>query len=336
MRKIYTMLTESLTKIALKRGGFIKPLILPYSEKTKGTGLMNPSILYDNGKFILCLRHVNYTLYHSEKKMFTHEWGPLIYLHPETKPWKLITTNYYVELDDSFNISKYIPVDTSKMDKPPIWDFVGLEDARMIRWDGKLYLSGVRRDTTTNGQGRIELSEIKVGFESVKEISRVRTEPPLDTNSYCEKNWMPVLDKPYHYVKWSNPTEIVVADINTGLTKQLFIPSLERIPMDRDFRGGSQLIPWRGHYLALTHEVLLWYDKIGRKDGIYRHRFLLWDSNFKLVKWSDDFTFMGGEIEFACGLALKDGMFICSYGFQDNSACLTGVPEKVVEELLGL
>jgi predicted GH43/DUF377 family glycosyl hydrolase len=330
------MITEPLTKIALKRGGFLKPIILPYSEKTNGTGLMNPSILLDNGKLIMCLRHVNYTLYHSEKKLFPHEWGPLIYLHPETKPWKLLTTNYYVELDDSYNISKFSQVDTTKMDKTPIWDFVGLEDARLIRWNGKLYLSGVRRDTTTNGQGRIELSEITLKENTVEEVSRVRLQPPIDPSSYCEKNWMPILDKPYHYVKWSNPTEVVVADIKNGNTKQLFIPKTERVPVDRDFRGGSQLIPWRDHYVALTHEVLLWFDKAGRKDGIYRHRLLLWDNKFNLVKWSDDFTFLGGEIEFACGLVHKDGMFIASYGFQDNSACISGIPEKMFEELLGL
>ena len=127
------MISEPLTKIALKRGGFLKPVILPYSKTTNGTGLMNPSILIDNGKFTMCLRHVNYTLYHSEKKQFIHELGPLIYLHPETKPWKLITTNYYVQLDDSLNMTNYTVVDTTKMDTPPIWDFVGLEDARLIR-----------------------------------------------------------------------------------------------------------------------------------------------------------------------------------------------------------
>ena len=37
-------------------------------------------------------------------------------------------------------------------------DFIGLEDGRLLKWNDKYYLTGVRRDTTTNGQGRMELS----------------------------------------------------------------------------------------------------------------------------------------------------------------------------------
>ena len=68
-------------KIALDNGGSIHPLIIP-SNLTNGTGLMNPAVYNDNGKIIVNLRHVNYTFYHSEKKTFQHQWGPLTYEHP--------------------------------------------------------------------------------------------------------------------------------------------------------------------------------------------------------------------------------------------------------------
>ena len=38
--------------------------------------------------------------------------------------------------------------------------FVGLEDARVVRWNNQLYICGVRRDVYDNGQGRMELCEI--------------------------------------------------------------------------------------------------------------------------------------------------------------------------------
>lgn len=164
-----------LAKIALDNGGSIHPLIIP-SNLTNGTGLMNPSIYLDGDKLLVNIRHVNYTFYHSEKKIFQHQFGPLTYVHPE-HDMHLRTDNYYCELDEYFNITRFNKVDMSKFDTyEPMWDFVGLEDARLFRWDGKLYMSGVRRDTTTNGQGRMELSEIEVGVDSVKEISRVRIE----------------------------------------------------------------------------------------------------------------------------------------------------------------
>ena len=107
-------------------------------------------------------------------------------------------------MDDDLNISRYNKIDTTKkLDKEPLWDFVGLEDSRIFRWEGDLYISGVRRDTTENGQGRMELSKIEVTEDAVKEVSRVRIDPPKDPNSYCEKNWMAITDitLAWHYVK---------------------------------------------------------------------------------------------------------------------------------------
>ena len=129
----------------------------------------------------------------------------MTYIHPEDDI-KLRTWNWLLDVDEHYQIIEYTKTDTSKFDTyEPKWDFVGLEDARLVRWDDKLFQVGVRRDTTTNGQGRMELSEID---ENGVEISRQRIPTPSE-NSYCEKNWMPVLDQPYTFIKWSNPTEIV-------------------------------------------------------------------------------------------------------------------------------
>jgi hypothetical protein len=54
------------TQQALTCGGDISPLVIP-AELTKQTGLMNPSVFIDSdGDILVNLRHVNYTLYHSE------------------------------------------------------------------------------------------------------------------------------------------------------------------------------------------------------------------------------------------------------------------------------
>ena len=326
------MLNKSLGQLALENGGIIKPLIIP-SEYTNGTGLMNPSILIKDDKIIIILRHVNYTIYHSEKKIFLHEWGPLVYVHPENYQ-KLKTTNFYCELDFNYNIKRIDVVDTSTLDVEPLWEFVGLEDARIINWDNKLFLSGVRRDTTTNGEGRIELSEIEVNDLSVKEISRTRIDPPNRVNSYCEKNWMPIIDKPFHYVKWTNPTEIVYANLETKVAEQIYVGEYEFL--NKDLRGGSQLISWKEYYIAITHEVSLWHDSMGRKNAVYTHRIVLWDKNFNRIKWSDEFSFLNGNIEFCAGLAFHNGNFLITFGFQDNAGYLLSVPEHIIEQIINL
>jgi hypothetical protein len=54
---------------------------------------MNPSIYNDQGELWMILRHVNYALYHSEKRKFHHSYGPLQYIHPENDR-TLTTWNY--------------------------------------------------------------------------------------------------------------------------------------------------------------------------------------------------------------------------------------------------
>lgn len=322
---------NNFAKLAIENGGSIHPLIIP-SELTNGTGLMNPSILVEDGKIRVIIRHVNYTFYHSEAKLFQHQWGPLTYVHPE-HDMHLRTINYYCELDESFNITRYNKIDTSKFDNyEPLWDFVGLEDARLFRWGGKLYTSGVRRDLDTIGTGRMELCEIEVLEDSVVETSRFRIPPPNDPNSYCEKNWMPVLDQPYHYIKWTNPTELVKVDPNKKTCETVMVTTPIELP--NALRGGSQVIPWGEYHLALTHEVEPLTSEVGRKDAIYRHRFVVWDKDWNIVRTSKDFAFMDGHVEFCVGIAEYGDDFLITYAFQDNGSYLLRVNQDVVLDFI--
>jgi hypothetical protein len=325
---------NNLVRRCLLEGGIIRPLLIPASE-TGGLGIMNPSILIENDDILVNLRQVNYTFYHSEKKTFLHPWGELVYIHPEADQ-HLRTWNWFCKLDNTLNIKSQFKIDTSLFDTyQPQWEFVGLEDGRLVKWDEKYYLTGVRRDTTTNGEGRMELSELKITDSYVKEISRVRIEPPNDKNSYCEKNWMPILDQPFTYVKWSNPTEVVEVNPITGASKTTHLINHLNLSLKRDIRGGSQLLSiGGGRYLALTHEVDLFKSKTGRKDATYYHRFLVWDKNWNIISYSDEFLFMDGLVEFSIGIADYDNHFLITFGFQDNSAYILKAPKSTIYDLL--
>jgi hypothetical protein len=322
---------RNFVKYILNSGGDIFPLILP-SEFTNGTGLMNPSVMIKDGKIIVLIRHVNYTFYHSEKKLFQHPYGPLTYIHPENDV-HLRTWNWYCELSDKFEIEKFCKVDTSKFDTyETLWEFIGLEDARLIEWDKKLFICGVRRDTTTNGQGRMELSEIEVSENGVQEINRKRIELLTNPDSYCEKNWMPILDMPFHYIKWTNPTELVKVDIETAFSEIVKFGSSINLP--RDLRGGSQVLPFKDGYFAITHEVDLFKSEAGRKDAVYYHRFVLWDKNFNITKVTPEFHFMNADVEFCIGLAEYKDDYLITFGFQDNAAYIVKCPKKFIEEFI--
>lgn len=321
---------NNLCQLALANGGSVNYLILP-SNITQGLGLTNPSILLIDGHYILNLRHVQYALYHSEgQQKYQTMWGPLAYLNPEDDV-TLRTTNYLCKLDpNTLLIDEYIKVDTSKLDVTPVWEFIGLEDARIVYWENDIFLTGVRRDTKPDGEGRMELS--KLGINSA-ETERYRIEPP--THSYCEKNWMPILDMPFHYVKWTNPTEIVKVDPKTGTSETVHLVE-QNITFPRDIRGGSQVIAYQDMHIALTHEVDLWFNEQGKKDAHYYHRFIVWDKDWNIIYHSDAFKFMGGNIEFSCGLAFDGTHFIIPFGFQDSTAFILKVPESVVASLCNI
>ena len=188
------------------------------------------------------------------------------------------------------------------MDVKPIWTFVGLEDARLVKWDDKYFMCGVRRDTTTNGQGRMELSEIVITKDKVLEINRNRIEVS-DVNSYCEKNWMPIIDEPFNFVKWTNPTEIVKVNLEKDNCKQIYINNL-RYKLPYDIRGGSPLIEWdKNSYICITHEVdFTLKNHNGFKNADYYHRFIIFNKDYSIKYISDSFNFMTAKIEFCIGL----------------------------------
>jgi hypothetical protein len=314
-------------KFVLENGGSIHSLIIPPVD-LRGPSLTNPSVYLDGEKLWVNLRNINYTLYHSEKKKFEHHWGPLVYIHPEND-LHLRTHNIMCEMNEDLTIKSYHHVDTTALDKPPLWEFVGLEDSRIVRWDGKLYLTGVRRDTTTNGQGRMELSELEVSENGVKEVSRFRVPSPGNDDSYCEKNWIPILDMPYHYIKWSNGTEIVRVDMQKGTCETVVLKSWKDMGCV-DLRGGSQVLSYNGYRFCVNHETFLFNSKQGRKDGTYRHRFVVWDNDWNLVKVSEQFSFMEAEIEFAVGMAEYGDNYLITFGYQDNAAYILRVPKKVL------
>lgn len=315
------MAVNNLAKKVLENGGNIYPLTFPTQQKT---ALFNPSILVRGDKVLINIRHCQYTLIHTDSK-FESRWGPLLYLNPENDI-SLTTTNYLGEWKDNQLINPTL-IDTTHLDVKPLWEFVGLEDCRLVDWDNKLYLTGVRRDTETTGIGRMELSEIN----SYREIRRYRIPTPNKVESYCEKNWMPILDMPFHYVKWCNPVEIVKVNIG-GDTEQVYIG--KELGYTKDMRGGSQVITIGEHRFCIVHETDYWRNNQNNKDATYRHRIICFDKDWNIIKRTETFNFMTGLIEFCCGLAEWNDKILITYGYSDNSAYLLELPKDYFLKLV--
>ena len=332
---------KNICKLALEAGGDINSLIIP-SHETGGDGVTNGTIIKVDGKWLMNLRRVAYALFHAENNQKFHSpWGPLVYFNPEDDI-TLTTMNYMCELDsDNLELLKWTKTDTTKLDVKPIWEFVGHEDVRLAHWDNTLYQTGVRRDTTANGEGRMELSTIeKSGCCDWVETERLRLSTPdgklsAEGGSYCEKNWMPINDMPYHYIKWSIPTEVVKVDPITGKVDVVALVQQSNFKTPRDIRGSSNVIKYKDMWVAIIHECDLGYDIDGKKDAVYHHRILCWDKDWNLIKMSETFNFMTGQVEFTCGLALDGDNFLIPFGFQDHTSFILKLPTSVFDFLIG-
>ena len=319
----------NLVKKAVLHGGQLAPLVIPNVMNS-----MNPSIFIDDdGEILVNVRSVNYLLYHSEnEQQFPSRWGPLAYLHPENDQ-RLVTENYLIRLNSNLVMTHFTKVEMLDL-HTPIWEFHGLEDARLVQWLGGYYLIGVRRDTTDNGVGRMEYTTLALdrGKWTAKEVARKRIPAPLLDDSYCEKNWQPVLDKPFTFIKWHSPVEVVQAFPDKLETTQLMVK--QGIQPSKDQRGGSQLVRWGNQYISISHEVDLFKNYLGQKDAIYRHRLCVWDDDLNLVGLSKEFSFLDFKIEFCVGLAVHQGDALISFSVCDNAAFVLRVPKLLVEDLI--
>jgi predicted GH43/DUF377 family glycosyl hydrolase len=322
------------SKYIVTHGGYVKPLEIPV-EMSEGLGLCNPSVFIDNDGKILCnIRRVNYLFHQSLSYHWSSAYGPTNYHHPDNDV-NLRTENYMCELDDNLEIKDGSLKHINYMPYEPKWHFTGEEDVRIVRWDGKLFVTGCRRDTEDTGISRMELTELD---GNMNEMSRTRVPAPEKNDTYCEKNWMAILDKPYQYVKWCNPLQIVEYDTETKTTKEVLLKDQKIESEDAlgDIRGSSQVIKVDNYYVALVHEVNLWTNRYSERAAIYYTRFIVWDENWDTVKLSQRFWFMNIPIEFTNGLAFDGKDFIIPFSVYDNAAFIARLSKEAVFQFIGI
>jgi len=247
---------------------------------------------------------------------------------------QLNNTNFshFAVLNSDFQIKEKFIIDISKFDALPLCEYCGLEDARLVKWDNKMYLCGNNRyDFPILGRRRVYLSEVQIENGVMSEISRYCLPSPEANDSDWEKNWMPILDMPYHFVRWSDPTEIVKYDIEKNTTT--VVHKKEKNTELENLRGSSQVISWKNGYLAVVHENyytqnIKWPDKTG-------HRFLFWDKDWNLIKVSDEFFFFNHGIEFCAGFIYQDNQFLLSISINEQENFIIKCPSSIIEEMLG-
>lgn len=289
-------------------------------------GWSNPSIAYNpyDQLFYCCVRNTNYTIKRNHKH--------LTYCASTAKDGHYETINYIgtspepVNVPFTFREVKDIPNRQHYSDK---W---GLEDARLVFWNNVMYLSGTRRDHNKGMIGRIECELIQDIGGELKVGDFYRWDGLDNDCTFCEKNWMPIVNMPFTYMTVPEPVLVNKCNISDWHLKP--IKGEEYFALSCTFpgtlRGSSQVIPYKDGYIAVLHAA----SKDVKGQWQYIHCFRTYSKDFEVLETSPMFKFEGEDVEFCCGMCFKDNTFYVSYSLMDNNAKLAILSEETVENLL--
>ena len=319
----------------LLRGGHIQPTGFK-DYNSMWPAYCNPSIFYDekNNRFLMIQRNVSYVLNGSKGKLW-NSWGPLHYSIPQERYDWLETRNFLGKTDDPM-ASDWGFKEIQMKPRTQMWSFRGLEDARCVRWNGKLYAIGVRRDDNTTGVGRMEIVELD---KQGNEVRAVKMKGPGDDKQYCIKNVVPVTDMPGWFVyQAANPVILIGVNLETG-----DITSMKEVETDVEVfkgfdmpRGSSHCIPWGdgNHHLSCVHLCTMYYTGNKRKYARYLHAFVEYDENWNVCRTSQLFAFDDLLVEFMLGMTMKHNMVYLSFALQDNISYVLEVNMDIIDKFL--
>jgi hypothetical protein len=227
------------------------------------------------------------------------------------------SSNWLVELDSSFHITRLEQIDDSAVgiDRQS-WN--RLEDCRLFRWKNAWWFTAtwVLQDSPLICQ----IALCRLEGSKVVEWHLL----PSPTGARVEKNWMPCVDGELKWIYWLDPMQVLTYR-DGGLVRE----RLGRYGRLEGWSGSSPLVRYRGKWLGVLHLRRNW-----RHTSSFVHRLVELGDNFEVRRMSPVFTFEGDEVEYCAGLSLTQNHAVLSYGIQDREARLMRIDLSAVETML--
>ena len=295
--------------------------------------ICNPSIIFKDGSFKAIVR------------------GLLPFNYKTANENSPTSENWIVEFDLSLKVTHKQKIEDLSVREGLPEAKLGLEDGRLFVWKNQEWIlfSGFSKDEEGPRNSmvicRLEGNELKDA-----ELLRSPFRHPR------EKNWMPwVVDGNLYFVYSSAPLE-VFQYIGNGKLQRISHPKpsyasklLRRFKPRSIMSGSSQVIPWGKDYLAVIHNReqmypfgRLWMKFISQdkdyqvKKVLFRHRIILFGSDFSIKAVSKPFKFELDGVEFCAGMVEKEGMLYLSYGLLDRQAKILKIDIDVLLKNMGL
>jgi hypothetical protein len=276
--------------------------------------LFNPSIVAADDGWTVNVRSSNYRIVDGR------------YIIPEEDGEVIRTENILVDLDEQLLVSGVLHKVESEYDQTT-YPVSGLEDVRLNRVGELITCSA----TVRNWHPFDGTCRIASGTLDRRRGAYVDLCCPATAQGVHEKNWMPIAGRREWLYACSVQGHTATVRQEPGGAWQVTIGS-PAPHLAAGFRGGSQLVPiGNALWLAIVHEVA---EDGGRR--IYEHRFVEFDeaAGWSITGVSRPFAFRElRAIEFAAGLARKEGRLVASFGVRDAEAWLV---ELDLREVCGL
>jgi hypothetical protein len=286
-------------------GGEVKFIRRYLNDKEQEWSVFNPSVMLSNeGEYWLAFRSSNYVIMSNGQPIATVE-------------AKIRNRLFLCRLKEDWDLeeSTLTEIDIRKVRSTARR---GLEDPRLF-WDGSNYCI-----STTYLEIDYQVARIsKMALKSLEDPESVNFEILPSPRGQIEKNWMPI-----HKINEASDsdTDFIYNGYSVIKDKEWVLVDEPRSKTIK-FRGGTQLLPLGdGTSICLIHQT---YFRISPNSmnsvtfapiqsmRQYTHRFVRYDSNYKIISYSDQFLFVKEGIEFASGIAPTDNGYVISFGRSD-------------------
>jgi hypothetical protein len=278
-----------------------------------GWSCFNPTIA-DCGGLVAVVRSSNYRIVDGR------------YVMPPEDGDTIRTQNLLVRLRPDLTVADCRPIAGPEYHRTE-YPVEGLEDCRLRQTQAGIGVSATVRDAAPlNGDCRIGIADLDVDRA---EFTGLRMLDCLSLQQH-EKNWMPLQGCDGWVYAVSHAGHTVTVDADPSLRGAYLMHRRSPAPqIGSQFRGGSQLVQFRGGWLGLIHEVAHGGHRV------YEHRWVWLDNSLTLKRWSLPFAFRElRTIEFAAGLAITGSSVVASFGVRDAEAWLVDLDAGSVEGML--
>lgn len=307
-RQNRTWYTQPLSQLA-----DVEHRLIDVAPAQPGWSLFNPTLLVHGGDLLAIVRSSNYAIRDGR------------YVIPPADGQTIRTENLLVRFDsDNQPVScRRLAWDYPKTDYP----VDGLEDCRLRTTASGVGISAtVRNASPFDGRCRMAVGDLDLAAAAV---TNLKVLDGINAQTH-EKNWMPIEGRGGWLYACHCDGHIVTVDPDPDLAGGWQLARRWPAPqIASEFRGGSQLIPWRDGWLCLVHEVA---HVNGQRT--YEHRFVWFDETLRPARLSCPFWLKARQIEFAAGLADCGGRLVISFGVQDAEAWLLTIAGEEAWRLL--